>query len=136
MYAQTALPLFDTSASTALSHLPQLGFGEPTRRAPSAMACTVRRQRFVRSVVEAEGLGRFAYLHGASGKRYVFSAVRGHQVSLYSRAVFAIASADGTLEQIVTRRELPDCSPESLLYVHLLDEGCADADTVIDDMTA
>ena len=62
--------------------------------------------------------------------------MRGHQVSLYNRAVFAIASPDGTLERLVTRSELAQCLPQVLLYVHLLDEDEGDAEKVIADMSA
>lgn len=137
MYAESTLPLFDANASTPVpveTSTQAVGFGEPARRGRYVASTSSRRQRFVRSVVEAAGLGSFAYLQGVSGKRYVFSAVRGNQVSLYNRAVFALASADGVLERIVTRSELTQCPQAAFLYVHLLDD-CSDATSIIEDMS-
>lgn len=127
MYAQTVLPIFDSAVPAGMSE----AYGRSSYVDPAS----VSQPRFVRSVVEDAGLGSFAYLRGASGKRYVFSAVRGNQISLYQNAVFAVAGTDGSLERIVPRAEIGSHRLCSQLYVHLLDEDDADVSEAIADMT-
>ena len=84
----------------------------------------VPQPRFVRSVVEAEGLGRFVYLQGRSGRRYVFSSITVAQAALYENAIFAYARDDGSpirffLQEPVAGHGVDDAS----MFVHILSDG-------------
>ena len=46
----------------------------------------------MKSVGVDKGLGRFTYLTGQSGRRYMFCLVTRHQAALYGQCVFAVAS--------------------------------------------
>ena len=46
--------------------------------------------RMIKSVVDEAGLGKFVYLQGISGRRYVFSSIRPEQAALYDHALFAV----------------------------------------------
>ena len=88
--------------------------------------------RLIRSVVEGAGLGRFVYLQGKSGRRYVFSSISNEQVALYDRALFAATRVDLHGVEIADRiNELTDSA--GTLYVHLLDDCDGDgAETLAD----
>lgn len=80
--------------------------------------------RLIKSVVDEAGLGKFVYLQGASGRRYVFSAIRLEQAALYDHALFAYSDTavdrDGDIHIRSSFTDLP--SGSSALYVHLLDD--------------
>lgn len=84
----------------------------------------VAQPRFVRSVVEAEGLGRFVYLQGRSGRRYVFSSITVEQAALYENAIFAYALDVGSPIRFSSQEpnsghEISDAS----MFVHILSDG-------------
>lgn len=89
--------------------------------------------RMINSVVAEAGLGRFVYLVGQSGKRYVFSSITLEQATLYEKAVFACSKAGS--EHV----NLSPCAKDAsrfgpMLYVHLLDEETGAAHSVIEDL--
>lgn len=89
--------------------------------------------RLIDSVVAEAGLGRFVYLVGKSGKRYVFSSITLEQASLYDNAVFACSKAGS--ENV----SLSPCAQDAsrlghLLYVHLLDDESGEPNAVIEDL--
>ncbi len=86
--------------------------------------------RLVKSVVEEAGLGRFVYLKGQSGRRYIFSAIRTEQVELYRRAVFALTGVAGDVRVLDDASKVRAGTP---LYVHLLDDD-ADAAEIMGDI--
>jgi len=105
-----------------------VGFMEPDVEAP----------RFTRSVVEEAGLGRFVYLKGASGKRYVFSAIEPQQAFLYESAVFAMTGITG--ECVSFSKSSRDQQARGLelggaVYVHLLSDDEGSEDDVISDLS-
>ena len=79
--------------------------------------------RMIKSVVDEAGLGKFVYLQGNSGRRYVFSSIRREQAALYDHALFAVAGRGpngGHDVQIgSTMQELPHTCGS--IYVHLLE---------------
>ena len=85
---------------------------------------TLPTPRMIKSVVDEAGLGKFVYLQGKSGRRYVFSSIRREQASLYDHALFAAAFSDADGNQNVrivsSVQEISDSSGS--VYVHLLDE--------------
>ncbi|MEL6503638.1 MAG: hypothetical protein AAFQ10_04195 [Pseudomonadota bacterium] len=89
--------------------------------------------RVVRSVVAEAGLNRFVYLHGASGKRYVFSSIQPEQAALYDRALFAATAVGGTVLRVSKRAE-DVMVPGTLLHVHLLDDDGLDGETALTDL--
>ncbi len=91
--------------------------------------------RLVRSVVDEAGLGRFVYLQGKSGRRYVFSSIRREQVALYDHALFA-SSTPGS-DEVQVSAGLDGLSQRfSTLYVHLLDNETCDAERALNDLGA
>ena len=89
--------------------------------------------RLVRSVVDEAGLGRFVYLQGKSGRRYVFSSIRSEQVALYEHAIFAI-SDPGCDEVRVVDKVCNINSVSGMLFVHLLDVDSCNAATAMNDL--
>ena len=124
------LPLFQGVTDKTSVH----GLCEPERRAPY----------FVKSVVEEAGLGRFVYLRGSSGRRYVFSAIRPEQVGLYEHAVFAFGGVNGSPVELTSdsarlggrdAQMEPDNTRESPIFVHLLSDSDGSSVDVITDLS-
>ena len=125
-FIQTSLPLAMPThveqRRTPLSNLHNGGRALPT-------------PRMIKSVVDEAGLGKFVYLQGNSGRRYVFSSIRREQAALYDHALFAAAGRvpnGGHDVQIgSTLQELPQTCGS--IYVHLLDdEDARGAETLHD----
>lgn len=99
---------------------------------PAAPACRmVDAGRVVRCAADEAGLGRFVYLRGRSGRRYVFCGVNAAQARLYDRAVFALREGERVR---LSERAAPLTGEAGLLYVHLLDDGPAGPASVIGDI--
>ncbi len=79
-----------------------------------------------------EGLGRFTYLTGRSGRRYMFCRVSRDQASLYGDCVYAVESAASNAKVIAAT--LPDemCEADPV-FVHLPDG--TSVNTVLRDLT-
>ncbi|MEP1207263.1 MAG: hypothetical protein ABJM29_06805 [Rhizobiaceae bacterium] len=92
--------------------------------------------RMIKSVVDEAGLGRFVYLQGNSGRRYVFSSIRREQASLYDHALFAAAVSDADGKQNVrivsSVQEISDAC--GAIYVHLLDEEDEHGSVTLDEL--
>ena len=92
--------------------------------------------RMIKSVVDEAGLGKFVYLQGLSGRRYVFSSVRREQAALYDHALFAATgfrTHGGQNVQIgATLAELSETG--GCIYVHLLDEEDACGSETLQDL--
>ncbi len=115
------LPLFQS----VTANKPASRFNESDRHAP----------RFVQSVVEEAGLGRFVYLRGCSGRRYVFSVIKPEQIGLYEHAVFAFGGVDGSPVELTCNatHEGASFAHEGPIYVHLLsDDDGAGGDVIAD----
>lgn len=91
--------------------------------------------RLIRSVVEEAGLGRFVYLQGLSGRRYVFSSINADQISLYDKALFAMTEAGGDVVK-VSEKPGDFCGIGSTLYVHLLDDESDNRSETLADLGA
>ena len=106
------------SIDTGYSNLPFApGYGATASGFAEAAA-----PRLIRSVVDEAGLGRFVYLQGNSGRRYVFSSIRRDQSGLYDHAVFAVT--DTVSGSVTLGRSVQDFGEAAtLLYVHLLDDA-------------
>lgn len=89
--------------------------------------------RVVRSVVAEAGLSRFVYLHGASGKRYVFSSIQPQQAALYDRALFAATAIGGTVLRVSDKAE-DVIVPGTLLHVHLPEDDGRSGDFALKDL--
>lgn len=120
VHSANELPLFKDAA-----------FSDPRSHQASAQS---RLPQFVQSVVEEAGLGRFVYLRGCSGRRYVFSAVRPDQIALYENAVFAYGGVDGLPVELAcdTTGQPAQNDQEGEVYVHLLADGDAGRDVIAD----
>jgi len=114
-YVQTSLPLalhpHDEKPTNSWSNLRTAGNALPT-------------PRMIKSVVDEAGLGKFVYLQGVSGRRYVFSSIRREQAALYDNALFAAAiwsnSGHDGVRFAANLQEISDTVGS--IYVHLLDE--------------
>jgi len=102
--SQTSMPLGTVAAGS--------GFCEPSRQTQCAA-------KLIPSVADEAGLGRFVYMRGASGKRYVFSAISQEQVVLYDKALFAVSSAGSLSVELITSCEELQTNHDGV-YVHLL----------------
>ncbi|MEO1398483.1 MAG: hypothetical protein AAFU56_06410 [Pseudomonadota bacterium] len=89
--------------------------------------------RIIRSVVEEAGLGRFIYLQGRTGQRYVFSSIEGRQAGMYRDALFAVIDDSGAPVLLTTRVEDVEPGTERV-FVHLLKDETGNADDVISDI--
>lgn len=121
-YVQTSLPLAfhpDDNQPTATAATA----AKPWNNAPST-GMALPTPRMIKSVVDEAGLGKFVYLQGSSGRRYVFSSIRREQAALYDHALFATAYTGTFGNQSVriasTLQEVSDSGGS--IYVHLLDE--------------
>lgn len=104
------------------------GFGEAEQRPFSSKRDSVKSTpKLTRSVVQEAGLGRFVYLKGKSGKRYVFSSITPEQAVLYDNALFA--STPLGLDDVILSRTLEDIPAGATgLYVHLLEDAVGSAE--------
>lgn len=101
----------------SFGHVANGGFSEPAQLIPS--------------VADEVGLGRFVYMRGVSGKRYVFSAISHEQTVLYENALFAASTKHGAhADLIVSNKDLRE--DHIRVYVHLLADG--DAENVVADL--
>jgi hypothetical protein len=88
--------------------------------------------RLIRSVVDEAGLGKFVYLQGTSGRRYVFSSIRPEQASLYDHALIAIAGKNGRICLAACTSQLSAAAGP--LYVHLLEQSDRQGLETLDDL--
>jgi len=99
----------------------------------SALSDRASGARMINSVVNDAGLGRFVYLLGKSGKRYVFSSITAEQATLYDKAVFASSKAGSDIVSV------SPCAQEAggaghVLFVHLLDNKNEEPQTILEDL--
>lgn len=100
--------------------------GESTRAVTSTA-------RLMQSVAGEAGLGRFVYLRGQSGRRYVFSPISRRQAALYDKALFAVGRHGSPMVQLSAsasgaRDEFDD------LYVHLFGDDVDCVESVLADL--
>ena len=121
---------FETGVAVAL---PQASAMMRSTRSVASDGGVVRvgTTRVVRCAADRAGLGRFVYLTGASGRRYVFCGIEGDRARLYDRAVFGLRDGDG---MTLAPRAGTLRGRAGLLYVHLLDDGGPDAEAVLADL--
>ncbi len=133
MFYSAALPPTDIVA-------PFDFYAQGTDIVPECLAREPSRPALIPSIAKTAGLGRFVYLVGQTGKRYVFSAINIKQVSLYCGAIFAVSHAEqddilwvGSFTRL-TRLFCQNVFPgDSRIFVHLLAEGtCATSDIIAD----
>lgn len=111
------------------------GLCEKTQSAYRTSNDTQEAPRLVRSVVDEAGLGKFVYLQGRSGRRYVFSSIRREQVALYDHALFACS--DPSKGDVQVSQHINDCEVQNgTLYVHLLDDEICNAASALTDLGA
>ena len=82
-------------------------------------------------MVSEAGFGRFVYLKGASGKRYIFSSVRSDQAALYDKAIFAEVD-NGHIS--LRHNASPADGKGGTLYVHLLNGKSDSAADILADL--
>ncbi len=126
-YVQTSLPLVVPPTTAG-------PLGSPNRLCNTDRAFPT--PRMIKSVVDEAGLGKFVYLQGASGRRYVFSSIRREQASLYDRALFAATSCPDAGGQSV---EIAPCLEDisnytGAIYVHLLDDEDSQGAQTLEDL--
>ena len=100
-------------------------------RARDHEAVRVGSARIARCVAAREGIGRFVYLIGRSGRRYVFCGIERSRVRLYDRAIFGLRDGDG---MALSARASAVGGLPGLLYIHLMEEGGADEEAIIADL--
>ena len=131
-HAQNTIPSADAGMS-AVPFAPACG-GTFLSRVAGASAAR-HMPRLIRSVVDEAGLGRFVYLQGGSGRRYVFSSIRREQAGLYDRALFAaVESSGGTVK--ISRSVAEFDRSVSVFYVHLLDDVDGNGEATLSDLAA
>ncbi|MEL6967056.1 MAG: hypothetical protein AAGM04_06710 [Pseudomonadota bacterium] len=147
LHRSTANAPSPSTAFSAPSYAPNLDYQREARCIPAAqpyasgfqdpesnaMDGPIPLGRIIRSVVEEAGLGRFIYLAGRSGDRYVFSSIEGRQAAMYRDALFAVIDEHGQPIMLSTRAS-DVVSATNRIYVHLLKDDGPDADTVISDL--
>ena len=107
--------------------------GETSEKQSYEAPARFSRANLVRSVAEEAGLGRFVYLRGHSGQRYIFSAIEPRRAGLYSHALFAVA--DKNLDSVViTEVDDVELNESQVLYVHLLADGGPTGGDVVKDL--
>ena len=127
----TAAPLFDfaqTNLPVAMSAL-DMGHDSSAHRRVGrwgqgrSTSNPVPAPRMIKSVVDEAGLGKFVYLQGVSGRRYVFSSIRPEQAALYEHALFAVTDwGQGDNPGVRVAGSVKDLAVNGhALYVHLLD---------------
>ena len=77
-------------------------------------------------------------MRGCSGRRYVFSAIKPEQISLYENAVFAFGGADGSPVELTCNaaHQATDDAHEGPIYVHLLSDDDGVGSDVIADLSS
>ncbi|WP_156798543.1 hypothetical protein [Ahrensia sp. R2A130] len=83
----------------------------------------VRKVSMARCAATRAGLGRFVYLQGQSGRRYVFSAITAEQALLYGNGVFAAQS--GEAGEVEIGFSAHRAVGRGALFVHLPDDNSA-----------
>ena len=128
MYAQVALPFPEMSPNVGALHVSETPPLYPRTQAANEAdnrkgLCEPGSPKFIRSVVAEAGLGRFVYMFGLSGRRYVFSPISAEQAGLYDQAIFAHSDEAGMVSGFETN--IAGVAEHDGLYVHLLadDEG-------------
>ncbi|MCJ8308814.1 MAG: hypothetical protein HRU27_01760 [Rhizobiaceae bacterium] len=117
--------LFDFAQTPLPTSVPSLNLGETNRwNQPRSASRAMPAPRMIKSVVDEAGLGKFVYLQGISGRRYVFSSIRPEQAALYDHALFAVTDwGQGEQPGIRVAASASDVSANGhALYVHLLDD--------------
>ena len=120
-YVQASLPFVDTGACERSN--PEPGKARRATKPPLHL---------IRSVVEEAGMGRFVYLQGRSGHRYVFSSMDREEAQLFGRALFAIVGTRGDVQ--VAARMAAFTGKSGSIYVHFLDQDERQGDGVLDDL--
>ncbi|MGI9365596.1 MAG: hypothetical protein ACR2O8_10475 [Rhizobiaceae bacterium] len=124
-FAQTSLPLA-TYETGRVTETGQNCARIAVKQAPAP--------RLVKSVVDEAGLGKFVYLQGASGRRYVFSSIRREQATLYDHALFAATDQQGGVK--LAERIDGLTSHACAVYVHLLGDELEAGMSTLDDLCA
>ncbi|MEN0040587.1 MAG: hypothetical protein AAF764_04540 [Pseudomonadota bacterium] len=93
----------------------------------------VRRVSTVRCAATSAGVGRFVYLQGRSGRRYVFCSITAEQGALYGNGIFAARCGEaGEVEVGFSAHQV---AGKGGLFVHLPDDNSADgARAVMEDL--
>ena len=118
--------LFDFAQSNLPANVPSLDLGSMNRwKQPRSMNQPMPAPRMIKSVVDEAGLGKFVYLQGVSGRRYVFSSIRPEQAALYDHALFAVTDwGQGEQPGVRVAASVEEVSANGhALYVHLLDDS-------------
>ena len=118
-------PVFNFAQANLPAAMPSLDMGSTNRWKQSRCASNpVPAPRMIKSVVDEAGLGKFVYLHGVSGRRYVFSSIRPEQAALYDHALFAVTDwGQGDNPSVRVAASSKDVSANGhALYVHLLED--------------
>lgn len=118
-------PLFDFAQSNLPASVPSLELGGMNRwKQPRCASQPMPAPRMIKSVVDEAGLGKFVYLQGISGRRYVFSSIRPEQAALYDHALFAVTDwSQGDQPGVRVAASVDEVSANGhALYVHLLDD--------------
>ena len=134
-----AAPLFDFARTSLPATLPNFDLGGANNwKRPRCASNPVPAPRMIKSVVDEAGLGKFVYLQGVSGRRYVFSSIRLEQAALYDHALFAVTDwGQGENPGVRVAASANDVSANGhALYVHLLDEGDRYGDDTLEDLCA
>lgn len=82
-----------------------------------------RRVCAMRCATTRAGLGRFLYLQGHSGRRYVFCSITAEQAPLYGNGVFAARS--GEAGEVEVGFSAHQATGRGALFVHLPDDNSA-----------
>ena len=118
-------PLFDFAQSNLPAGVASLEMGGMNRwNQPRCASHPMPAPRMIKSVVDEAGLGKFVYLQGVSGRRYVLSSIRPEQAALYDHALFAVTDwGQGEQPGVRVAASAKDLSANGhALYVHLLDD--------------
>ncbi len=123
------------SAEQAQACLP-LVFSDPSGARqcgrPGVIQVSANASDPIPSIVEKAGMGRFFYLQGKSGHRYIFSSTAGDQAEQYHHAIFASVDAQGMVE-VTTQIEQIRCNSRDV-FVHFLGEKKITTSDVIGDL--
>jgi len=138
--------MLQTGTSTPSKYLAPLGFLCKTETTtPSCVAREPVHSSAVLepSIAETAGLSRFVYLVGRSQERYVFSAIRKSQISLYYEAIFMVHGGKdktgmwvGNYTGLISHLNARADHNAVHIHVHLLAEGAEAKARIVMDLTA
>ena len=132
-----AAPLFDFAQTSLPTTMPSFDIGGGSRwQQPRCARNPVPAPRMIKSVVDEAGLGKFVYLQGVSGRRYVFSSIRPEQAALYDHALFAVTDwGQGDNPGVRVAASAKEVSANGhALYVHLLEDEDRHGDETLEDL--